>query len=251
MAHGAFLTGRGGVVAMGLFRRLPDGFLFLVPPGQAGAAAEHVEKFHFAERLQVEDVSRQWATAGLWNLSGPVPKGLDPLHIQPLEGGFAFRDDARPPLHWVTMEKARFSAYLAALGAPQLGYRLFEYFRIDAAVPQAGVELGERDIILEGNFDRAVARNKGCYPGQEVVERIYTYGQVNRKLLPITLEAQGGFPPTPFTLRAGDAEIAQTMSLAELPGDRCRAVGLAFVRRTHWDYRAMLTADGGVVARLR
>lgn len=56
-------------------------------------------------------------------------------------------------------------------------------------VPNRAEHLDETNIILEGPFDDFVHRNKGCYPGQEVVERIYTYGKVAKQL--VTVEFSG------------------------------------------------------------
>ncbi len=54
--------------------------------------------------------------------------------------------------------------------------------RAYAGIPKHPEELTESNIILEGPFGEYVHRNKGCYPGQEVIERIYTYGNVAKKI---------------------------------------------------------------------
>src|SRR4051812_43871710 len=65
--YGAFLTGRAGVVALGMFLQDAGRFLYIVGAGEATATAEHVEKFHFQESLAVADVSGSYALFGLWN----------------------------------------------------------------------------------------------------------------------------------------------------------------------------------------
>jgi folate-binding protein YgfZ len=250
--HGAFLTGRGNPIAMGFFERLDtEKFLLTFPPGQAAVAAEHAEKFHFAERLTVTDRSNEWGLFGLWNPEDSVctelgfGKNADPMRIQ----SGIFRDDSRPSLFWVRIKRDDATSFFDRMRAQYvdlLGYRLFEYFRIEAAVPQVGVELGEKEIVLEGNFDRAVARDKGCYPGQEVVERIFTYGQVNKKLLSVKVETLSSFPELPIAIEGGSI-----VALAESPESQHHAVGLAYVNKQFWNSEQLKVAIPGVSVRLR
>ena len=139
--------------------------------------------------------------------------------------------------------------WLRSLGVALLGHRLFEYHRIKAGLVEAGMEIGDKDILLEGSAERSVARNKGCYPGQEVIERIFTYGQVNRKIL--TLDWRGEPPRSvPLPLVADGAEAATLVAWEQNPDDAFKGVGMAYVKRTHWDFAGEWTA-GGLTAVLR
>src|SRR5439155_13716951 len=62
--------------------------------------------------------------------------------------------------------------------------------RIEAGIPRYGVDFTEDNLLLEVGFDHAVSFTKGCYLGQEVVERIRSRGHVNKKLVGLTLEGQ-------------------------------------------------------------
>ena len=61
--------------------------------------------------------------------------------------------------------------------------------RILLGVPKSGNEILERTLPPEVGLGDAVAYDKGCYAGQEVLARIRTYGHVNRELRAIKLEA--------------------------------------------------------------
>lgn len=261
--HGAFLTGRGLVVSLGFLQQCDrEQFHFIASAGQAPRAAEHLEQFHFQENLTVADVSREWAVFGWWKAPAAIlPEGVkNPGPLQVVTSAWqgislsSWRDDARASLTWVKMKRTEAPKFLAALagqGTSLLGRRLFEFFRIGAGVPAVGTEISEREIILEAGFDRAVARNKGCYPGQEVVERIFTYGSVNRKLCSVDIRSHDHWPQLPWDLSVEGKLAGYLASLAQDPRDERRAVGLAYINKSAWEWRESFTTLPGLEVRLR
>jgi folate-binding Fe-S cluster repair protein YgfZ len=93
---------------------------------------------------------------------------------------------------------------------------------------------------------RALSFNKGCYLGQEIVERIRSRGNVHRHLR--SLELDGPMPLQDQELAIGDApsgQAGQITSAAELPlpgGTRRFALGMiraeAEARNQPLTYRA-------------
>ena len=68
-------------------------------------------------------------------------------------------------------------------GGRACGWQAFETARIEAGIPRFGADMDETNIPLEcGIESRAVSYNKGCYIGQEVINRIHSVGHVNREL---------------------------------------------------------------------
>jgi aminomethyltransferase len=247
--HGAFLTGRGTVVTLGFFEQITaDRYHYLVSPNQRDLALEHIEKFHFSESFTLADKSEQWTLCGVWQ-PGEAKRGLPDLNSQevPLKArGYSFdglsaevwRDDVMINLWWIKMPPtllARFFEFAAKHSVDLLGERLFHFLRLKAGIARVGQELSSTDLILEGNFERAVARNKGCYPGQEVVERIFTYGQVNRKLLPVELSVEGQLPPVPFAIEQDGQSVGNLVSYDTFPDDDRRAYGLAYIQKKYWN----------------
>ena len=57
-----------------------------------------------------------------------------------------------------------------------------------AGIPLYGVDIRERDLPQETEQMRALNFNKGCYVGQEIVERIRSRGNVHRKFTGFVLE---------------------------------------------------------------
>ena len=105
-------------------------------------------------------------------------------------------------------------------GATPVGAASLEAFRIAEAIPAYGVDIAERDLPQETSQLRALHFNKGCYLGQEIVERIHSRGNVHRHLR--ALELSGPLPTAGAELSFEDAAgknaaAGQITSAAELP----------------------------------
>lgn len=103
-----------------------------------------------------------------------------------------------------------------------------EPYRLRAFSPDAPNEINSTMIPLEAGLDDAVHENKGCYPGQEVIERIRTIGQVPRTL--VQIRGDGEPPRVPAPIHAGSAEAGHVTSAASDPVQN-GWVGLGFVKR--------------------
>jgi folate-binding protein YgfZ len=68
-------------------------------------------------------------------------------------------------------------------GGRAVGWTAFETARIEVGIPRFGADMDETNIPLEcGLESRAIVYNKGCYIGQEVINRIHSVGHVNKEL---------------------------------------------------------------------
>lgn len=105
----------------------------------------------------------------------------------------------------------------AANGIKAIGSQAREALRLEAGIPKAGTELNEEIVPPEANLEgKAFSLNKGCYPGQEVVARMDTYGNVRRKLVGLVLK-DVTVPPKGAKLFSGDREIGWVSSAAMSP----------------------------------
>lgn len=118
---------------------------------------------------------------------------------------------------------------LRAAGAVPVGSSVLESFRIAEGIPVYGTDIAERDLPQETSQLRALHFNKGCYLGQEIVERIRSRGTVHRHLRPI--ELVGPMPAAGTSLMLdGDVVAGHITSAAELPlTPGSRVFGLAMV----------------------
>jgi folate-binding protein YgfZ len=116
---------------------------------------------------------------------------------------------------------------LASAGAQPAGSAALEAFRIAEGIPVYGVDMLERDLPQETSQLRALHFDKGCYIGQEIVERIRSRGNVHRHLR--SLELAGPLPEPGTKLNLDGAESGHITSAAELPlpgGSRILAIGM-------------------------
>src|SRR5216684_1836332 len=83
---------------------------------------------------------------------------------------------------WIAPQHAgELWAALLKAGARPIGTTALNLFRISRGIPQFGVEIRERDLPQETGQTRALNFTKGCYLGQEIVERIRSRGAVHRQ----------------------------------------------------------------------
>ena len=116
---------------------------------------------------------------------------------------------------------------LLAAGAIPCGINAAEALRVLEATPRYGVDLGERYLPQETSQTRALHFAKGCYLGQEIVERIRSRGQVHRRLAQFTLSSEPATLPLELTAAGESAPVGRITSTALYNGTR---YGLGIVR---------------------
>lgn len=105
----------------------------------------------------------------------------------------------------------------AKFGIKAVGNQAREALRLEAGIPKAGLDLNEEIVPPEANLEgKAFSLNKGCYPGQEVVARMDTYGNVRRKLVGLILK-DSIIPSHGARLYSGDREVGWISSAARSP----------------------------------
>ena len=117
-----------------------------------------------------------------------------------------------------------------AVNVTPVGHDAVQRRRIEAGIPWAGCEISNEYLPAEtGQYDRSVSRLKGCYLGQEIVERMHSRGAVARRLVGLRFEG-GGIPqtPAPLTSESGTA-LGQVTSACRVPWTS-KAVGLGYVK---------------------
>jgi folate-binding protein YgfZ len=116
---------------------------------------------------------------------------------------------------------------LSTAGAHPVGTAALEAFRIAEGIPAYGIDIVERDLPQETSQMRGLHFSKGCYLGQEIVERIRSRGNVHRHLRQFELNGPMPDPKTELTLDG--ASVGHITSAAELPlaeGSKRFALGM-------------------------
>ena len=120
---------------------------------------------------------------------------------------------------------------LLAAGATPVGSEALEMQRIVAGIPLYGVDIRERDLPQETEQMRALNFNKGCYVGQEIVERIRSRGNVHRKFTGFVVEGAAAIAAGAKII-SDEKEVGEITSVAVLrkPSGE-RTVALGYIRR--------------------
>jgi folate-binding protein YgfZ len=133
---------------------------------------------------------------------------------------------------WIASQQVReLWEALRAAGAQPVGSDALELHRVVSGIPRYGVDIRERDLPQETEQARALNFNKGCYVGQEIVERIRSRGAVHRKFAGFLAE---GFAEIASGTKivAGEKEVGEITSAASLraPSGE-KTVALGYIRR--------------------
>jgi len=128
-----------------------------------------------------------------------------------------------------------------------VGHAARELLRTEAGLPRYGADMDERTLVQEAGLEaRAISYTKGCYLGQEIVERIRSRGHVNRKLVGLALGGPegAGLPPRGARLTRDGKEVGAITSAIESP-TLGRRIALGYVRREHLAPGTKLEVEGG------
>jgi aminomethyltransferase len=131
---------------------------------------------------------------------------------------------------------------LVKAGAKPVGAEALEMWRVLHGIPNYGQDIRDRDLPQETEQPQALNFTKGCYIGQEIVERIRSRGQVHRKFTGFL------FSDRVPALRKYDSEgraLAEITSIARVPAaEGKKNIGLGYVRREALAAGPAITLDG-------
>jgi aminomethyltransferase len=133
-------------------------------------------------------------------------------------------------------------------GAAPCEAQSLEWLRILEGTPLYGTDIRDRELPQETGQTRALHFAKGCYLGQEIVERIRSRGNVHRTFTAFRLE--GNLPATGSLLEAEGKQIGELTSVAAIPlptnNGSTAQLGLGYVRREALDRGITINYTGGV-----
>jgi folate-binding protein YgfZ len=236
---------------------LPDELLLDFEPGLAGKISARLEKFIVADDVQIVDAAPHY---GLLSVQGPKADavvraiGLFPeipaqrfasLKIsEAMLGEIYLANNPRLDLSGTTgfdlfIPTASLGAVADKLigaaknvGGGAVGWMTWETVRIEAGIPRFGADMDETNIPLEcGIESRAIVYNKGCYIGQEVINRIHSVGHVNRELRGLRLaDDLPALPARGDRLFHAGKEVGLVTSAVKSPKLNAN-IALGYVRR--------------------
>ncbi len=202
--YAALTTAKGKMEADLNVFNLPDELLLDFEPGLTERISQRLEKFIVADDVQIVDAAPSY---GLLTVQGPkaadvakavgllgngpacdwsVAKVTDPtlgeIYVAVLRRLAGPGFDIFVPNESLAAVADKLVAAAKNVGGRACGWTSFETARIEAGVPRFGADMDETNLPMECIAARAVNFNKGCYIGQEVLNRIHAMGHVAKEL---------------------------------------------------------------------
>jgi aminomethyltransferase len=242
----------------------PDALLIETASSQVACLMTLLDRFIIMDDVELADVSGTWS--GLL-ITGPRAAslldqiGLNVENLGPLEKQTMSWDAAQiNVVHAYSPLVASFELWADANTLPKLLEALenagavvcesqsLDWLRILEGTPLYGTDIRDRELPQETGQTRALHFAKGCYLGQEIVERIRSRGNVHRTYSGFRLE--GELLGLGALLEADGKQVGELTSVAAIPlpadGGTVVQLGLGYIRREALDRGASLRYPGGI-----
>ena len=128
------------------------------------------------------------------------------------------------PLWQMLQEKVK------AAGGGAMGYTALSALRLEQGIAWFGYDFGEKQIPHEAALENShISYTKGCYTGQEIVERVRSRGQVNRRR--VGLRFSGEAIPVMGEILTADGREAGYVTRSALSPALGSGIGMGYVRK--------------------
>ncbi|MBI3661603.1 MAG: aminomethyl transferase family protein [Acidobacteria bacterium] len=264
-AIGLLLNPQGHILAEIRCLALADRLLAIFHRGVQQRTVETLDKFIIMDDVTLTDeterlgsIAMEGPAAGpaLAELSGvKLDAMMEHSHAEASVGGISCRvirathfgetgaEFIAPREQLAALWTALLRAVRARGGGP-VGYQALNALRLEAGIPWFGYDFDDKMIPHEAGLETShISYTKGCYTGQEIVERVRSRGHVNRRR--VRLQFLGmELPPGGTKLFAGKQEAGAVTSAAYSP-QLGRVLGMAYVRRESAGTGSLLEWSGG------
>ena len=117
-----------------------------------------------------------------------------------------------------------------ANGGGPAGYTALNALRLETGSPWFGYDFGEKQIPHEAGLEKShISYTKGCYTGQEIVERVRSRGQVNRVRSLFRLSSSN-LPAADTAIQFEGKEVGYVTRAAESPAFQS-VIAMGYIRR--------------------
>ncbi len=197
------------------------------------AAARHILDWTGVDLDRVDDLSRVDA----------VVDSIACVLVKRSFPGYAGGEFLVPRENLERLWRALESRISAAGGGP-VGYSALSALRLEQGVPWFSYDFGEKQIPHEAGLqDSHISYTKGCYTGQEIVERVRSRGQVNRRRIDLVFSSKTA-PDAGTPLMVAGKEVGY-VTRAAAPANFPFAIGMGYVRKDHNSPGSILEWAGG------
>ena len=235
-----FLDAQGHILADARLWVFDDHALLETEPETRQVLVDHLDKYIIMDDVTLEDVTDSLTTLAV---EGPragqvVNETLGEVreqaeHHAQYDGVTVVTTSATgQPGYWLIAAKARRDELIGRLeqaGAVAATPEAAKVVRVENGIPRHTEDFFENTLAQESGCMEQVSFMKGCYLGQEIVERIRARGEVRRVLVPIEIDAP---EPPP----SGSPIVLETRKIGTLTSPvfsprRNTQLGFSIVRR--------------------
>lgn len=217
-----------------------------------------LDRFIIMDDVELTDVSADWHGIGiagpkaaeLLAAISPEANSMQPLQLRMHESNSILIAAYSPTVPrfelWYSSsaEAAAVRSSLIAAGAVDCAPEAVEAFRILSGIPRYGIDIRDKDLPQETAQTRALSFSKGCYIGQEIVERIRSRGAVHRTFTGFLIE--GELPSAGTTLELDSKAAGEITSAIVIPFAQAeKKFALGYIRREALTQKRALTYSGG------
>jgi tRNA-modifying protein YgfZ len=234
-----FLTAQGRILADANVFCMPDYLLLDTEPECRQRLFEHLDKFIIADDVLLHDFTGEYSVL---SVEGPGSvELLEHLGFPTAHRPWTIAEAGHMEISHVTYtagtgytislaaeHRDELIERLAAKGVVEADLATAEVVRIENGRPRYGVDIQESTLPQETQLAYAVHPSKGCYIGQEIVERVRSRGHVNKLLS--ALDIQASEPPAAGTAIESDGKSVGSITSAAFSPARGCVVAIGFVR---------------------
>jgi folate-binding protein YgfZ len=219
-ARAAALSAQGRVEGVfAVICESDDRFLLVCDGGDRALVEAALKRFIVADRVVCDDLSSQVCLAHVAAEDSVVAQTLEQTGLQSL-CRFSRRRVGAEGVDIVIAsgDKDQVSSKLMERLGDVLSRERYDYLRWEASCPVFPEEINDQGMVLEFGLRDAVSFTKGCYVGQEVVERSDAIGRVPRTLARITLQGSGAVALGEPVTNPAAASLGKVVGAVRLSG---------------------------------
>jgi folate-binding protein YgfZ len=262
-----FLTERAHLIAEATVWATADALLLEMERALWPAVRAHLERFLVADDVELEESGDAVKYDSVIQIDGPhAAAAVAAVFGEPaaLPGAWRFGEaEGGALVAQVTRWGApAFTILMARADAPEIVARLStgvrellevsidaaEIVRVESGAARVGVDTNDKTIALEARMEPAISFSKGCYIGQETIERATARGALKRRLMGLKLDG-ARVPAADARVMLAGKDVGHLSSPLRSP--RLGVLALAVLHHSAWAPGTAVTiddADGEIAA---
>jgi folate-binding protein YgfZ len=244
--------------------REPDRLVLETTHEQVDRLVEHLDRFIIMDDVELHPLPGLTALGVVGPQAGDVlaKLGFDATQLSVLEQrAWSWNGIPMTIVHAYSTAIPRFELWFSAehtaavwtalltSGCHPCGLRAAEVLRVAEGIPAYGVDILEKHLAQETSQIRALNFSKGCYLGQEIVERVRSRASIHRFLRQFSLD--GAVPAAGVELHADGKPAGHLTSVATLVRNgKAQTFAIGMIRAEALSSKSKIEYDGGLASPL-